>query len=68
MDRHKLPVKVDELTFFIGHETLVASNAGRMKRWQEVIFSFLSRNALPATAYFRLPPHQVVELGIQLDL
>ncbi len=68
VDRHKLPVKVDELTFFIGHETLVASNAGRMKRWQEVIFSFLSRNALPATAYFRLPPHQVVELGIQLDL
>jgi hypothetical protein len=28
----------------------------------------LVRNALPATAYFKLPPEQVVELGLQIDL
>jgi len=65
---NEIPVGPSELTYFIGHETLVASDAGRMKRWQEVIFAFLARNALPATAYFRLPPAQVVELGVRLDL
>ncbi len=68
IERFKLPVRADELTYFIGHETLIASNAGRMKRWQELLFAFLSRNALPATAYFKLPPNQVVELGVRLDL
>jgi KUP system potassium uptake protein len=34
----------------------------------ESIFRTLVRNALPATAYFRLPPEQVVEIGLQIDL
>jgi KUP system potassium uptake protein len=35
---------------------------------QEKVFAFLSRNALSATTYFRIPPDRVVELGMQLDL
>jgi K+ transporter len=34
----------------------------------ESLFAFLSRNAWPASAHLCLPPHQVVELGSQLDL
>jgi K+ transporter len=34
----------------------------------ESIFRTLVRNSLPATAYFRLPPEQVVEIGLHIDL
>jgi KUP system potassium uptake protein len=32
------------------------------------LFSFLSRNARPATTFFGLPPNRVVELGMQVQL
>jgi len=28
----------------------------------------MTRNALPATDFFRIPPERVVELGIQIEL
>jgi KUP system potassium uptake protein len=39
-----------------------------MARWRERLFAVMSRNARPATAYFRLPPNRVVELGAQIEL
>lgn len=58
----------DDIVYYIGRETLLSTNAGHMNRWQERLFAFLSRNALSATTYFRIPPDRVVELGMQLDL
>jgi KUP system potassium uptake protein len=37
-----------------------------MARWRKRLFLEMARNALPATAYFRLPPNRVVELGAQV--
>jgi len=56
------------VTFYVGHETFLATNRGKMGSWSEGIFAFLARNAQPATAYFGIPPEQVVELGAQIDL
>jgi KUP system potassium uptake protein len=39
-----------------------------MMLWREKLFSFMTRNALPATDFFRIPPERVVELGIQIEL
>ena len=39
-----------------------------MARWRKSLFAILSRNALPATAFFHLPPNRVVELGSQVEL
>jgi KUP system potassium uptake protein len=33
-----------------------------------VLFSFMSRNARPANAFFQIPPNRVVELGTQIEL
>ena len=66
--RFGVPIALDEVTYYIGRETLLATSAGRMGRWSELFFAFLSRNALGATAYFRIPPDRVVELGMQIDL
>jgi KUP system potassium uptake protein len=57
-----------ETTFFLGRETLIATDRPGMAVWRERLFSVLSRNARPATAFFRLPPNRVVELGAQVEL
>lgn len=57
-----------ELSYIVDRETFEATNAGRMGRISEGIFSFLSRNAKSATDYFRLPPAQVLEVGARIDL
>ncbi len=38
-----------------------------MMLWR-VKLSLMTRNALPATDFFRIPPERVVELGIQIEL
>jgi KUP system potassium uptake protein len=65
---HKLDVNIDAATFFLGRETLIASDRPGMATWREHLFSFLSRNALRATAFFRIPPNQVFEVGAQVEL
>jgi KUP system potassium uptake protein len=58
----------EEVTYYLGRESLVAGPAGKMGTVLESVFRALVRNALPATAYFRLPPEQVVEIGLHIDL
>jgi KUP system potassium uptake protein len=55
-------------SYFLGRETLIASNERGMVRWREKLFAIMSRNARPATAFFGLPPNRVVELGAQIRL
>jgi KUP system potassium uptake protein len=63
-----VPHEPEDITYYLGRETFLATKAGRMGPWSEALFHFLSRNARPATAYFNLPPEQVLELGTQIDL
>ena len=63
-----LRVPFDDTTYYLGRETLLASGEGEMSRLAENLFSFMSRNATSATAFFNLPHERVVEIGIQLDL
>lgn len=64
----ELNVKFAVTTFYLGRETLIASGKTRMARWRIKLFSFMSRNALDATAFFGIPPGRVVELGMQVEL
>jgi KUP system potassium uptake protein len=57
-----------ETTYFLGRETLIATRRRGMALWRERLFALMSRNARPATAFFRLPPNRVVELGAQVEL
>lgn len=61
-------LELSELTFFLGHETLFASNRPGMAIWREKLFSFMSKNAERATNYFNIPPDQVMEVGLQIEL
>ena len=66
---HDLEFHEMETTFFLSRETVIpkADNGG-MNIWQERLFAIMVRNALSATAYFRLPANRVVELGMQVEI
>ena len=55
-------------SFFLGRETIIPTKKPGMALWREALFTWMSRNARSATAYFRIPPNRVVELGSQVEL
>ncbi len=59
---------VEHTTFFLGRENLVATKRPGMSRWRVSLFSFMSRNAQPATKFFNIPPDRVMEIGAQIEL
>jgi len=63
-----LDVDIDDVTYFLGRETMLAGPGGQMGEVEETLFAALSRNSRPATAHFKLPPDQVIEIGTQIDL
>jgi len=54
-------------SYYLGRETLLLEGTSQLMRWRKVLFSFISKNAQSATAYFGIPPGRVVELGMQLN-
>ncbi len=57
-----------DTTFFLSRETIVAGERAGMALWRDRLFAFLSRNAMPATAFFRIPGNRLVELGTQVEI
>jgi KUP system potassium uptake protein len=57
-----------DITYFLGRETLIVTRAPGMATWRERVFVLMARNAVRATAFFRLPPERVVELGVQVEI
>lgn len=65
--KHDLHFDPMQTSFFLGRETIIPT--GRLlRRWRSKLFSFLSRNAQSAVAYYNIPPSRVVEFGIQIEL
>ncbi len=61
-------VDLKEVTYFLGREDVLGTDAGAMGRFAEGLFGFLQRNAVAADAAFGIPPAQAIEIGIQVDL
>jgi len=68
VDHEHLKIDMDEITYYVGHETLAAGESNRMGRFAEMIFGYLQRNAVNVTRTFCLPANQVMEIGTQIDL
>jgi KUP system potassium uptake protein len=65
---HKLEARLDDATYYVGHETVVGGAGGKMGAFAETIFAFLARNANSRVDHFGLPLDHVVELGVRIDL
>ena len=63
-----LPLDLDDLTYFLGRETILVTHRKGMATWREKLFVLMARNAVRPNAFFRLPPERVVELGVQVEM
>ena len=57
-----------ETSFFVSRETLIATKVPGMSLWRERLFAQMSKNAVKASDFFRVPTNRVVELGTQVEL
>ncbi len=63
-----------ETTYYLGRERLIPTPTKRgdkgmtMALWRKKLFTIMSRNAIPATQFFNIPPNRVVELGTQVEI
>ena len=57
-----------QASYFLGRETVVAAVVPKMSRWRQWLFTLMSRNAVPATEFFRIPSDRVVELGVRVAI
>jgi KUP system potassium uptake protein len=66
--QYGLDIDLEEATYFLGREHLLATDRPGMAIWRERLFAAMSRNARGATSFFRLPPDRVFEIGMQVEL
>ena len=60
--------ELENTTFFLGRETMLATKEPGMAIWREKLFARMSRNAQRAASYFKIPSERVVEIGTQIEL
>ena len=65
---HGLPIKPASATYYFNHEMVVTGGTSPIPVWQKKLYGLLSRNARPARDYFSIPPSQIVELGLPIQL
>ena len=68
MNKHGVKVDPRDVSFFLGRETLVFTGKSKMSLPRKLFFKLLSQNAIAASAFFKLPPGRVIELGIQVEI
>ena len=63
MDIPSMPFDADDVTYFLGRESVTAGNHPEMNPLRQRLFVLLHRGAGSAARFFHLPPGQVVEVG-----
>lgn len=63
-----VPLKPSEATFYFNREMIITGGDAKMWQWQKHFYSFLSRNARQARDYYHLPPMQIIEVGLPIQL
>ena len=58
----------EDVTYFLGHESIVAGKAPGMNPLQEHLFVFLNRGADSASRFFNLPTERVFEVGSRVEI
>ena len=65
---HGAPLKPRETTYYFNREMIITGGVARMWEWEKGFYAFLSRNARPAKDYYKIPPTQIIELGLPIQL
>ena len=63
-----VPLDLDAATFYFNREMIMPGGDSGLRRWQTSLYAFLTRNARPAKDYFNVPPSQIIEIGLPVQL
>ena len=55
-------------SFFTSRALVVSSPAPNMMKWRERLFLALSRNAMSAAEFFKIPANRVIEMGTRIEI
>jgi KUP system potassium uptake protein len=63
-------VKIEPLstTYYFNREMILTGGASSLWEWQKSLYAFLSRNARPAKDYYNIPPNQIIEIVLPIQL
>ncbi len=68
IDHRGLEFDPDDVTYFIGRESIIAGKAPGMHPLREQLFVLLNRGADSASRFFNLPPDRVFEVGSRVEI
>ena len=57
-----------DTTFFTSRALIVSAPTPGMMKWREWIFIMMSKNAMNATEFFKIPTNRVVEMGTRIEI
>lgn len=60
--------EIMQTSFYLGRRNLIATPNTGLPRWQEGLYITLADFGIDPSAYFKLPPNRVVELGEQVAI
>jgi KUP system potassium uptake protein len=65
---HGVPVVPHSTTFIFNREMIITGGNTPLWEWQKRLYRLLSRNANPVKDYYQLPPSQIIEIGLPLQI
>jgi KUP system potassium uptake protein len=68
LKEHGLDLELEEITFFLGGENIIATRLPGMAIWREKLFALMNRNALGATDFFHIPAARVIEVRRPVEI
>jgi len=57
-----------DTTFFTSRALIVSASTPGMMKWREWIFIMMSKNAMNATEFFKIPTNRVIEMGTRIEI
>jgi len=63
-----LPFDMMSTSFFISRAMIVSSPNPGMMKWRERLFLALSKNAMNAADFFKIPANRVIEMGTRIEI
>jgi len=63
-----LPFDMMTTSFFVARALIVSGPKPGMAKWRERLFVALSKNAMNATDFFKIPANRVIEMGTRIEI
>ncbi len=63
-----LPFDTMSTSFFVSRALIVSSPKPGMVKWRERLFLALSKNAMNAADFFKIPANRVIEMGTRIEI